>query len=109
MEGPEGMVGTVKVTVGGALRILGAFLGALGLCGSLGCVSHEALTATLISEGADRVCILGLCWGNLWETRGFIKSGFYIDDIILILFIYCQNYENSLQIDYNLILTKEKK
>jgi hypothetical protein len=77
MEGPEGVAGTVKVTVGGALGILGAFRGALGLYGSLGCVSHEALTATLISEGADRVCILGLCWGNLWDCgrQGGLSRG----------------------------------
>lgn len=70
-------VGTVKVTVGGvcgcgvlALRVvlgfLGGFRGALGLYVSLGCVSHEALTATLtLSEGTDdSVCILSECFGK---------------------------------------------
>jgi hypothetical protein len=73
MEGSEGVVWTVKVRVGGVLGILGAFRGALGLYGSLGCVSHEALTATP-SEGADRVCILVLCWGNLWGS-GVYQEG----------------------------------
>ena len=68
-------VRTVKVTVGGvcgvlAMRVvlgfLGGFRGALGLYVSLGCVSHEALTATLtLREGTDdSVCILSECFGK---------------------------------------------